>query len=245
MTGYHPGCDRRQRTVTVTPTPQRGPEFDSVLRAIAGHDLRQPLQIIQSAQELLSLGARTTRELGLLLSTQDAVSRLKEQVEQLLMALRVRERGEQVKLTALEVGPFLQQASIENKESARQKEIAIRVVRSSAVVMSDPHLLAVVLRSLVRLTIKETEPGGRILIGCRSFGRSVQLDVYSTCVPGEQMPSAFEAFAHADPVRRDGVGLGVFVIYQAIGLLGHRIDFASTPYRGSRLSIRASRPEQP
>jgi hypothetical protein len=39
-------------------------DFESVLLAIAGHDLRQPLQIVQSAYELLGMGLRTSAELG-------------------------------------------------------------------------------------------------------------------------------------------------------------------------------------
>jgi hypothetical protein len=38
-------------------------DFESVLLAIAGHDLRQPLQIVQSAYELLGMGLRTSAEL--------------------------------------------------------------------------------------------------------------------------------------------------------------------------------------
>ncbi|HXO94171.1 MAG TPA: hypothetical protein VN825_08540 [Candidatus Acidoferrum sp.] len=46
-----------------------------------------------------------------------------------------------------------------------------------------------------------------------------------------------------DPARCDGLGIGLFIVRQAIGILGHRIDVASTPCRGSRFSIFASRAE--
>jgi two-component system phosphate regulon sensor histidine kinase PhoR len=38
------------------------------------------------------------------------------------------------------------------------------------------------------------------------------------------------------------LGIGLFIVRQATGILGHRIDVASTP-RGSRFSIFASQAE--
>src|ERR1700722_19292471 len=77
--------------MTATPKPHKISDFEGVLLAIAGHDLRQPLQVIQSAHELLGLGVRTSSELRSLRSGQNAIDRLKEQLEQILTALRVRE----------------------------------------------------------------------------------------------------------------------------------------------------------
>ena len=47
------------RRMTATAEPQKSSDFESLLLAIAGHDLRQPLQIIESAYALL--GARPDR----------------------------------------------------------------------------------------------------------------------------------------------------------------------------------------
>jgi signal transduction histidine kinase len=69
--------------------------------------------------------------------------------------------------------------------------------------------------------------------------------VYDTGIgiAGDQMPRIFEAFSRLDPARCDGLGIGLFIVRQAIGILGHRIDIASTPCRGSRFSIFANRAE--
>jgi signal transduction histidine kinase len=53
----------------------------------------------------------------------------------------------------------------------------------------------------------------------------------------------FEAFTRLDPAGQDGLGVGLFIVRQAIGILGHRIDVASIPLRGSRFSIFASQAE--
>jgi signal transduction histidine kinase len=73
-----------------------------------------------------------------------------------------------------------------------------------------------------------------------------RIDVYDTGIgiAIDRMPRMFEAFTRLDPARCDGLGIGLFIVRQAIGILGHRIDVASTPYRGSRFSISANRAEK-
>src|ERR1700747_541045 len=85
--------------------------------AIASHDLRQPLQAIQSAHELLGLGIRTKFELRLLRSGQRAIDRLTAQLDQLLAALRLRD-PEGVKLMPLRLMHLLQQVASENEFEA-------------------------------------------------------------------------------------------------------------------------------
>ncbi len=92
-------------SMTAKAAPKRPSDFESVLLAIAGHDLRQPLQVIQGAHELLGLGVRTESELRLLRSGKSAIDRLRDQLDQLLAALRLRDHAEGVKLTPVPVGP--------------------------------------------------------------------------------------------------------------------------------------------
>jgi two-component system phosphate regulon sensor histidine kinase PhoR len=230
-------------SMTATAKPHRVSDFEAVLLAIAGHDLRQPLQIIQNAYDLLGLGVRTRSELRHLRSGQNAVDRLRGQLEQLLTALRLRERGRGVELRPVRVDQVLRQACQENYELALKKGISIRLVPTDASVLSDGLLLGAVLRNLVSNAVKYTQPGGRILLGCRRYGSSLRVDVYDTGIgiPGEQVPEIFEAFTRLDIARHDSLGIGLFIARQAIGLLGHRIDVASTPGRGSRFSVFVAR----
>ena len=232
-----------QETWTTSERAHGTPDFGSVLLAIAGHDLRQPLQVVQSAHELLGMGIRTSSELRYLRSGQSAIDRLKEQLAQLLVALRIREHANGLKLTPVRIQQVLRQACRENEEVALQKGISLRMVSSDASIMSDSLLLGAALRNLISNAVKYTEPGGRILVGCRRFGASIRIDVYDTGIgiPGEQMPRIFEAFTRLDTVRPDGLGIGLFIVRHAIGLLRHRIDVASNPSWGSRFSIVAPR----
>jgi two-component system phosphate regulon sensor histidine kinase PhoR len=220
-------------------------DYESVLLAIAGHDLRQPLQAIQSAYELLGRGVRTRSELQLLRSGQSAVDRISNQLDLLLAALRLREpRG--LEPRPLQLERLLQQISRENEFVALRKGIRLRVVPTGVSIQSDPLLFSAILRNLVTNAVKYTDPGGRILVGCRHAGESVRIDVYDTGigVAREQMLQMFEACSCFDPARGDGIGIGLFIVRQAVGLLGHRLEITSAPSQGSRFSILARRAEE-
>jgi two-component system phosphate regulon sensor histidine kinase PhoR len=83
-------------SMTAKAKPHKPSEFESVLLAIAGHDLRQPLQVIQNVHDILGRGLRTASELRLLQYGQSAVERLRDQLDELLAALRLCESGKRV-----------------------------------------------------------------------------------------------------------------------------------------------------
>jgi two-component system phosphate regulon sensor histidine kinase PhoR len=224
--------------MTTKRKPHNPSEFESVLLAIAGHDLRQALQAIQSAHECLGRGNRTTSELCQLRHGQSAIDRLRDQLDELVAALQLREHAKGVKLTRVRVGDLLERIVRENEVVAQTKGIIIRAAPTSTTIESDALLLSTILRNLVSNAVKYTQPGGRILLGCRHIGHSVRIDVCDTGIAPDQKPRLFEAFARIDPARRDdGLGIGLFIARQAIRILGHRIGVASDSRRGSRFSV--------
>lgn len=105
--------------------------------------------------------------------------------------------------------------------------------------MSNPLLLSAILRNLLTNAIRYTEPGGRILIGCRRSGCDVRIDVYDTGIgiASERLPKIFDAFERLDSLRCDGLGIGLFIVRRALELLGHRIEISSEVSKGSRFSV--------
>ena len=223
--------------------PPRTTDFQAVLLAMAGHDLRQPLQIIQSSHDLLGMGVRTKSEQRLLQMSQHAINGLNGLLDELLGAVRLYEHSKEAELSPVALEPLFRQACYENAEGALQKGIDIRVCPTGASVMSNAVLLNGVLRNLVSNAIKYTEPNGRILIGSRRSGENVRIDVCDTGIgiAGEQLSRIFEAFTRLDFTRCDGLGVGLFIVRRAIEVLGHRIDVSSVASQGSRFSIFATR----
>jgi two-component system phosphate regulon sensor histidine kinase PhoR len=223
---------------------RRATDFQAVLLAMAGHDLRQPLQIIQLAHDRLGIGIRTKSQQEMLQLGQHAIDRLTGQLDQLLGALRLYEHSrEATKLSAVQLEPLFRQACSENDESAWRKGIDIIVCPTCASVMSNTLLLNGILRNLIGNAIKYTEPRGRILIGCRRSGQNIRIDVCDTGIgiTDEQVSRIFEAFTRVDYARCDGLGVGLFIVRRAVEVLGHRVDVSSAVSRGSRFSIFARR----
>ena len=179
--------------MTAKAKPHKPSEFESVLLAIAGHDLRQPLQVLQNAREFLGRGVRTRSELRLLQLVQSAIDRLRDQLDELVAALQLRGGARGIKLTSVLVGPLLQQAIYENEVAALMKGVRVRTVPTSATIESNALLLGTVLRNLVSNAIKYTRPGGRVLVGCRHTDQRIRIDVYDTGIgiTGDQMPRMF------------------------------------------------------
>jgi two-component system, OmpR family, phosphate regulon sensor histidine kinase PhoR len=244
--GYRIDATPLTWSMTAAARPQKVSNFEAVLLAIAGHDLRQPLQVIKSAHERLGYGVRTNSELRCLRSGQVAIDRLKEQLEQILTAMRVQESTEHLELAPVQIQQVLRQACRESEHAALREGITIHTVSSDATVLSDGLLLGAALRNLVSNAVKYTRPGGRILVGCRRSGSEIRIDVYDTGIgiPDGQIPRIFEACTRLDAAQGEGLAIGLFIVRQALGILGHRIEIVSTPCRGSRFSIFVARSEE-
>jgi len=220
---------------------QRASEFNAVLLAMAGHDLRQPLQVILDTFFLLGKSYRAGREREYIKRGELAIHRLTDQLDCLVDALRLHQRGMSIALSPVELAPLLDGLRWESAELAQQSDLTLRVCPTSAAVMSEAVLLGGILRNLVRNAIKYTRPGGRILVGCRRRGRDVCIEVHDTGVgiPPDQLSKVFDAFHRVDSTHSDGLGLGLFVVRRTVDMLGHRIEVRSTVGSGSCFSVLA------
>jgi two-component system phosphate regulon sensor histidine kinase PhoR len=218
-------------------------DFQAALLGIAGHELRQPLAVIRLTYEWLGAPVRAKSHQELLELGQMAVQRLTEQLDRLATAIHLYEQTKSIEISSVEIASVLRQACNENKDAALSKHISIKVCPTRASVVSNTILLNVIFRNLVSNAIKYTQPGGRILIGCRRSGNEVRIDVYDTGIgiAKEHLPRIFEAFNRLDSTRCDGLGIGLFVVRRAVDVLAHHIAVNSVVAKGSRFSIFAPR----
>jgi two-component system phosphate regulon sensor histidine kinase PhoR len=125
-------------------------EFHTVLLGVAGHDLHQPVQVIQSTDEWLSsmLDAdadRVRQQLG-----EPAVARLSEQLDRLAGALRLYEHTTTMELSPVPVAPLFDSVRTDGIDPVRQKGLDL----TRAVIMSNTVLLDGIVGNLVRNAIK-------------------------------------------------------------------------------------------
>ena len=105
--------------------------------------------------------------------------------------------------------------------------------------MSNPVLLEGILRNLVRNAVKYTEPGGRILIGCR---RSEETSESTSTTRGwawRRSTCRKSSKPFKDWIRRAPTVSASACSWcgERSQLLGHRVEVRSQVGRGSRFSV--------
>jgi two-component system, OmpR family, phosphate regulon sensor histidine kinase PhoR len=230
-----PAADKRQRVRDL----QDASDFHAVLLAMAGHDLRQPLQVILSALSWLARRHIQDQEHEYIERGELAIAQLIAYLDHLVDALRVNERATGVEIVRVGLRSVLGDLCRDRADAAECKGIALRSCATGAAVMSDAVLLDAIVRNLIGNALKYTPAGGKILVGCRRHGPLVHIEVHDTGIgiSRERLVRVFDAFHRVDSTRSDGLGLGLFIVRRAAGLVGHRIEVRSAPGRGSCFSV--------
>jgi two-component system phosphate regulon sensor histidine kinase PhoR len=216
-------------------------EFQTTIVGMLGHDLRQSLQVIQGTYALLRSRLEQMPQQAWLDRGERAATKLTEQLDCLVDAFYLAERANALEISAVGLGPLFWQLRHEHEDAAIQRGIDLRAVTANIYVASNSVLLGCILRNLLTNAIRYTEPGGRILIGCRRKRHEVRIDVYDTGIgiPEHQLPRIFESFTRLAPERSNGLGIGLSIARRAIDVLGHRIEVRSIVGEGSLFSIYA------
>jgi signal transduction histidine kinase len=216
--------------------------FSATLLAIAGHDLRQPLQIITSAHDVLAQTLDSAEQREELTRATAAAARLASMLGQIVETLRLRERSADDLHIPVPLSPVLENLAAEFAETARRKGITFLVTTTRWAAYSHPVLLAGMLRNLIRNAIDYTPPGGGVFVRSRRCGSELRIEVRDTGagIRVSALSTIFRAFQRADESRPDGLGLGLFIVKHAADLLGHRVQVRSAVGRGSCFAIVAN-----
>jgi two-component system, OmpR family, phosphate regulon sensor histidine kinase PhoR len=218
---------------------QADSSFSATLLAMAGHDLRQPLQAITSAHDVLARTFAIEEQREELRRAEKATKRLAGMLGQLVEALQLHERSGDDLHVSVPLRPILRELAAEFGEAARLKGLAFRVTSAGGAAFSHPILLAGMLRNLIRNAIDYTPPGGSVFVTSRRCGSELRIEVRDTGagIRASALPAIFSAFHRADESRLDGLGLGLFIVKHAADLLGHCVEVRSIENRGSCFTV--------
>jgi two-component system, OmpR family, phosphate regulon sensor histidine kinase PhoR len=219
-------------------TLERTAERRALMMAATGHDLRQPLQIIQGAIEQLERRGVGAKEQFWLATAQAQLRLLVSGLTDLAVASQPEFEGGPVRLRPIPLGEALNAVACDLAPLAVRKGLTLRVARTSAVALSEPKVLYTILSNLLGNAIKYTQAGG-VTIGVRRCGGELAIDVVDT---GGGMDAALVArlcrpFVQGDPAA-DGLGLGLWIVSRHCAELGHALEIASAPGRGSRFRVK-------
>ncbi len=207
----------------------------------ASHDLRQPAQSLALLTALLGQELQGHPAAAIIEHLQASVDALAVLLDGILDVSRLDAGLVAAAPEVFSVQALLAPLSGEYGYRAREKGLRFAVVPSSLSVISDPALLARILRNLVENAVRYT-PSGGVVVGCRRLGDVVEINVCDTGigVASEELENVFEEFVQlGNPARdrRQGLGLGLAVVRRLSDLLGHEVKVRSTPGRGSCFSV--------
>ncbi|MEL7186312.1 MAG: ATP-binding protein, partial [Pseudomonadota bacterium] len=135
---------------------------------------------------------------------------------------------------------LIDRLSAEFARQAQHKGLEFESEACSAVVRSDPNLLAEVISNLVSNAIRYTD-NGSVRLRCVEQGGQCRLEVTDTGIgiADDQMEDIFREFhqCKAKGASKEGFGLGLAIVRRLVDLLDHRIEVESDLGRGSRFTI--------
>lgn len=209
--------------------------------AAISHELRTPLHVIigyhemllegecgplpPEATETLARADRSARGLLALISTVLDVSRLD--------AARV-----PLEVTPVALDRLIADVAGEATAASPPSQVVLRwqTDLASPILETDAVKLKIALRHLVENALKFTDRG-EVSIEANAVGDQVEIAVKDTGIgiAPEDIPAIFEPFRQLGEARtsRGGVGLGLYVVRQALALLGGRIRVSTALGAGS------------
>lgn len=210
----------------------------SRLMAVAGHDLKQPLQVMIMAIDRIRNKLTDEKDRERLGYAIDAGMRMAEELDRLAETSVLGVGLGAPSLHAFPLQDVFNSILANWRLHAEAKGLELTVLPSKANIVSDPGMLRAILGNLVGNAIKYTDRG-RVLVGSRKRGNAVSIEVLDTGsgIPSEQLSSIFEAFHQINPAS-EGLGLGLSIVRRTAEALGHEIALKSDLARGSHFAVK-------
>jgi signal transduction histidine kinase/CheY-like chemotaxis protein len=236
-----------QETVIAARTHELALANDAKTRfvAAASHDLRQPIHALALFVGQLRTDPGSPEAPALVARIEHSVEALEELLEALLDLSKLDVGAVVPQAKPFAASAFLSRLVGDFVPSAEAKGLALTLVPTTLWLHSDPMLLERILRNVVSNAIRYTAQG-RIVIGCRRRGESVDLVVADSGlgIAPAHLPHVFQEFYQAGPLQgglTKGLGLGLAIVKRLSVLLNHRIALESTPGKGTVVRVRVPR----
>jgi len=209
--------------------------------AAASHDLLQPLHAARLFAGALAERTRGPKTGALAHQLDQALSAVDGLLQALLDISKLDAGALRPQPRSLVIGELLESVAASFEPMAEQRGLSLRVVRSRAVVVTDPTLLRRVLQNFLSNAIRYTRRGS-VLIGCRHKGGRIVVEVWDTGpgIPSSQLGVIFEEFKRLgthDGQEPAGLGLGLAIVDRIARMLDHPVAVRSWPGRGSAFSV--------
>ncbi len=213
------------------------------LMAVVSHDLRNPLNLVGLALQMIEQDASALD--SSLPAAKRGVDRMQRLIEDLLDVARIEAGTLNVEARPMSLGSLLEDVFEQHRVLAADRRITLvrEFDRRIGGVVADRHRMVQALSNLVGNALKFTPAGGSIRIGGEVRGERSVLWVADTGpgIPPEHVMHIFDRFWQ--PKRgRDGVGLGLAIVKGIVDAHDGKIEVESTVGTGTtfRIVLRAA-----
>ncbi len=210
------------------------------LMAVAGHDLRQPIQVAMLSIAMAigeKVPAPAAKRLRIAL---DAMKRLGLELED-IARLSQQDSAVRPRPRPVGLGEILAEVERDWRVYADACGITLTIDTSSAYVETDPAMLKTILRNLVGNAIRHGGPRGHVSVSCKCLGDRIRIDVRDDGygIPVAYLSRIFDAFERGGSGEGGGLGLGLglTIVRQTAEMLGHPLSVRSVESEGSTFSI--------
>jgi signal transduction histidine kinase/DNA-binding response OmpR family regulator len=226
---------------------QQAAETRRDLVAVVAHDLKNPLNAVAMAGALLAKsaapgaeGERARRQTGIILRATDRMNRL---IHDLLDVSAIDAGRLELDRHPHRIGPLVSEALesmaplVQEKQLTLDRAVAPEVEMQSA--LCDRDRLVQVFSNLVGNAIRFTDAGGHITVSARCVDGAVHFGVADTGpgIADEHLPHLFDRFWRVRGRKRDGTGLGLWIVKGLVEAHGGSVSVETKLGSGSVFSF--------
>jgi signal transduction histidine kinase len=209
------------------------------IMAVAGHDLKQPLQLAVMSIERAMLDTFDTKVASRLSLALDALFRLDGELSELARSSQIA-LSEEEATNLVDLRDVLDRVESDWADYAETSGIALTVDQCDMVVRSNDSMLRTILRNLVGNAIKYSPRGSSVAVSCRSSAQETTIEITdSGCGISEvDLTKIFDAFQRGDQTNdSSGLGLGLHIVRETAGILKHPVTVRSIEGEGSTFAV--------
>lgn len=213
----------------------------------AAHELKTPLTVLmghtQTIQRRMAreehVSERNQRSLA---AIREHAGRLNQMIDALLDISRLESGQLTIKCVPLNLTALLEQV-IQDVQPGLQRHVITFVAQDSPIyITGDDMRLRQVMHNLLSNAIKYSPNGGTVIVQAARHAEQARISVtdQGVGIPQTAIPHLFQRFYRATNVTEhhiQGIGIGLYVVYELVALHGGTITVESTENEGSVFSV--------
>jgi PAS domain S-box-containing protein len=219
---------------------ERANKANSAFLAAASHDLRQPVQALSLLNGALRRTVKDERALEMIEYQENSLTAMTNLLNSLLDISRLDAGAITPEFEVFPLQRLMDRLSAEFSRQAQHKGLEFDAVSCEAVVRSDPNLLSEIIQNLVSNAIRYTDKG-KVSLTCVETNGECYIAVTDTGIgiEADQLEEIFREFHQCTVpgASKEGFGLGLAIVRRLADLLGHVVEVASEPGKGSKFSV--------